>query len=714
MAFDPTTFDPSAMVSIGAAGGVPSPEPEPAPLPGPPPSDPPKRAIALDEEDAAELVTLWTQNVMQSETDAYELYTAVLRSRLLMSGKDDSTLYPQPKGWENPSLDVVNFTGRAKTTLMSNVLPQLLPDPLTFTVEIEGKIPNGRGTKYYQTLLERFYQQLLDDESVEFRESIERALDHTYTDGVCFGMVPWREEKRMRTSWTYSREDKLDAMTLQPISSTEDWKAKRELQTVTDVPVVIPMPCCDGDGKAVVGTFPATHGDLQRSSAVFCRWEMTGDECQQAVEAGLFDKHAVELLKQKVVDEGRQSGDDKTRSVATSMPPDHFFASQRFVITEYQTLYVPPGKRIAEEWRFFFSEGWLIMLHANPSAWFSGLRNIFHLRAFPDKTGIFADSLGDRAGEIQIAMTTILRLIINRGRLMVNPEIGVPRGTPQDDLDVLTRKRGEGALLELYEETFKNLTPIDAGANPVFLLQLYDKLKQDGEEATGVSNTRFSALERGQPTNLQRELASMESSTAINDQVMRLSSGLLRFGAILKGMVYQFQGRENMQRIFRKANPDAGPDDMRDALSLPHTLFPACRTLPGSLAVRQQQDMAVFQAATQDPLIMRNPKTRYYVMSKHYAALGESQPENILGTEEEYTAAMMADQKQAELEMLRKQAEAELQAQSKGMAQGGPGGVAAGQPPQGEVGPPMPEGGMPEQSQIPPNVLQAMQAGGMA
>jgi len=713
MAFDPS-LNPSLQpntASLGQPAGQAEGVPLPALSPGPPPENPPRRAIALDDEDAAELAQLWKQNVQQSESDAAVQYNAVKRARTLMGGKDSPSLYIVPKGWENPSRDVVNFCGRARPTLISNVLPQLVPSPLVFTVEVEGRVQGGKSAKQYQTLLERFYQQILDEDVVNFKLQIERALDLAYTDGVAFCMVPWLEERRIRTAWTYTRTVEHDSQTLEQVGEpTEDWESRRELQTVTDSPILIPMACCDGDGAAIVGTYPAAQGDLQRSSAVFCRWEMSGDECIQFVECGLFDKNAVSALKDKVVDEGRRSGDDKVREIANSVPPDKFFASRRFIITEYQTLYLPNGERIPQEWRFFFSETWGLMLHANPSPWFSGQRNIFSLSAFPDKSGIFADSIGDRAGDIQIAMTNILRLIINRGRLMVNPELGIPRGTPQDDILALQRRRGEGALIELYEDTLKNLSPLDAGANPMFLLQLYQELKRDGEEATGMSNTRFSDLNRGQPTNLQREMASMESSATINNQVSSFSNGLSRFGnCLLKGMVYQYQGRDNMIRIWQKANPDSGPDDMQNALALPHTLTPACRTQPGSPNQRQQQEMALFQASLQNSYIMNNPKTAYYVFRQYFAALGENQPENRLGTEEEYTAQVMQQQQQAAQAAQEKQ----QMEQAALMAKAGGGQATQPQPPgNGGMPPEMvgAQGGDGGGGQIPPEILAQMAA----
>jgi hypothetical protein len=593
------------------------------------------KAIHLPPERAGRLAAILCDDIAQAEIDRAEYIRQVKENRTLLKPHQELE-HPPFAG----ACDLhVPFLRYARNALLARIRRALLGVSPIYFVEGQGKHARYAGQ------VEAFLQRQVTKQ-MGLPQQMRRVLQASLDDGVGVAYVTWRTEKRRALQYQRAHERLFDEETGELLAEPGQIGKTRPWVTRYDGPQIEYIPI------EHFGTFPAANADLERSTGVYLRTPMSGDELLVGVQAGDYDREAVEALRRWAGDaEILEHSDEQNREIAVSASSfgvDPSFTAAQFQITE--CYWKVEGGRMkdepapAEDWLITLHEPSQTVLRAVPAldVWGHGLRPVVPIRLLPDKFGILGDSLADLAGEPQQFITTLMRQLVNGARKRSDPELFImANAMSKDEFDDFKAHRGPGTYhpIRNINQVQEALYPLQLEGNPMELLPVIERIANWAQTATGVSNLTMGMVAPHAITAREVERMLEEGQEGIMDMVDTASEGVSQVGQLIKALDYVFSGRESIQQLWKEANPRSEVDVLT-ALGGTYDISAAGSTASSNKAIRKQQAMEKFMLFKDDPFVQANPKRMWQLRRDVLNAMGERNVEATIGSEHEVEELM--------------------------------------------------------------------------
>lgn len=603
--------------------------------------------IQIDAERLPRLASQLCDDIVQAEADRSSYIRLMKEHRALLKSHQTASSKP----WTDASDLHVPFLKYARNALLARLRRALLsPTPILYC---EGVGP----AKPYEGAFESFLHRQLTRQVQLGGNAGRRLLQAAVDDGTAIAYVRWETIKRRERRYEVLSEPEIDAFG-EVSAKAGQMKAVNPWVTRYDGPVVdyVPIENC--------GTYPAAFADMTKSTGVYLRVPMFGEEILQHLTAGRYDPAGVQALVKKLGDDNLlKNPSDELRSIevtGASVRFDPAFISSPLTITEcYWRL---PSADTADDedepgtdWLVTLYEPSQTVLAARPAheVWGFSDRPLVPVRVLPDNFGLLGDSLADLAGDGQQAMTQLLRQALNAGDRRINPEIfELANAMSQDEWDDFNDNRSPGMIHKIrnVQQVSDAILPFAFDGDPYAMLPLFSAVQEQMRNATGVSNLMTGNAQGRRTTAHEIQRMSEEGQEMVMDMVDTAGEAVEDIGSLVKQLDYVYAGRKSLQELWMEANPQSTPEDMFAALSGEYDLSAAGTTLTTSKAVRKQQAMEKYQIFNDDPFVTSNVQRMWGLKRMVLVdGFGERQPESIIGTEQE------AIQAQQELEAQRKQ-----------------------------------------------------------
>ncbi|MHB9026970.1 MAG: portal protein [Armatimonadota bacterium] len=588
-------------------------------------------AIHLDPDRAGRLAQVVCDDIAQAEID---------RGDYLRQVKEHRGLLKPHQELQNPPFEGacdlhVPFLRYARNALLARVRRALLGTTPIFYVEGQG--PAAQWSGPVEAFLQR---QAL--KQMKLPQQMRRVLQASLDDGVGIAYVTWRTEKRRALQYVPARERLIDEETGEILAEPGQIGKTRPWVTRYDGPQVEFIPI------EHFGTFPAANADIERSTGIYLRAPMSGDELLTGAAAGDYDPQAVAALERWMGDANAlERSDEENRGITateSSFAVDPSFTAAQFQITECYWKYEVGRMKDephtpAEDWLITLHEPSQTVLRALPAVevWGHGLRPVAPIRLLPDKFGILGDSLADLAGEPQQFITTLMRQLVNGARKRGDPELFImANAMSKDEFDDFKASRGPGTYhpIRNINQVGEALYPLRMEGNPLELLPVIEKIHDWARNATGVSNLTMGQLAPHAVTAREVERMLEEGQESVMDMVDTASEGLAQVGQLIAALDYVFAGRDSVQRLWAEANPRADVDALT-ALGGVYDISAAGSTAASNKAIRKQQALEKYQIFKDDPFVQANPKRMWALRRDLLNALGERNVEAVIGPEQE-------------------------------------------------------------------------------
>jgi hypothetical protein len=612
--------------------------------------------IQLTAEDTSAVAQQISDEIQQSERDRASLLTTITKYRELFLAKDDRAVADKP--WPHSCSLVPPTLKQSKNALLAHHVPALLgPEPI---FHLEG---DGTADKSMQAEGDQFFDRQLRKQ-IKYKKAMHSIFDSSFTDGVCFGVVGFKEEWKYTQQWQVTAEVQLDPETGEPVTSNQQVrKAGRVKVPIYDGPVVIPMPV------ERIGTFPAANSDLQASPGLYIKWYLTRADLGQMKESGLFDDVAITKLLATAPDGDPLMPTDTERGIKSTPNTMATGPGQGWWVTECYWLRNTKENEPPEDWRIFIHELTCNILSAQPTPWFSGKRPVFACRPFADRYGIYGDSLANLQGDIQRAEAALLQLTIDSSAMQVDPQIlTTDSAVNKKDLQAIAAKKGPGSIKILSEEAIKSTQKWITGTLPTILLPVWEKITKMGQLAIGVDDSGLGIQPPTDTTATATADLIEGRQKLVNLQQEGLVEAMVESAELIWEMDYQFQGHDSLQKIFFDANPESQLT-LQDVLDGKYSFVVSGASGGGNQMVRAKRSEERYMFLSQDPVISSNPELMYQLKTDFLREHGTRDPEIYLGRKEDYVMSsqqLMMQQQQMQQEQMMLEAQGQKPPQNKG------------------------------------------------
>lgn len=427
------------------------------------------------------------------------------------------------------------------------------------------------------------------------------------------------------------------------------WEVQEQDAVVYDGPSVEFIPI------ERVGVYPATAKDFESALGVYIDDTIYGEDLVALHDQGIIDTEALEALKKAGSDNNLTT--DKyvhnLRGIAESTS-----AGSRLELTPGDTNFnYWPFRIYKVYWRLALderspSQDWIIWLHpetdtiihARPNDAFDQRRRLVLLRPFPDAEGIYGDSLAGMCEDVQMAMTAILRQVIDEASISINTPLAMPTVNEIEGEDYTI---APGKVWRVNSSN--GIIPIAKPSPNNIGLPLLQYLLSVVERVTGVSDNQM-GMSSDRTTATEAQVKENNASTLFNLVVNRYRSGLNQGADHLLSLCYEYAGNESVRALWDDlVGPDIeNPFEMSvDAMGGKYKFNANGTTASTSRALRQALMREVYERLLANPLVQANPLRLFAVTRRYLMELGFRVPEEMIGKEEEIKAAM-ADQAQAQ------------------------------------------------------------------
>lgn len=478
--------------------------------------------------------------------------------------------------------------------------------------------------------VEAFLQRLVEQRRFGFEPVVSRLLQAAFDDGSGVAYITWDSTKRRQTRW---------------VRGAAGWSRDEQDVTLYEGPRIDYVPI------ERVGCYPAQMADFQRSTGVYLLLPQSGDELLMRAQRGEYDMEQVESLRVQGTDEAAlENASDSNRELSNMQETPVAFHAKVFEIAE---CYWRLGRDIAESTIEPVDEGrdkqpaqdWLITMHlptntilrAIPNPWGHGMRPLVSFRAFPDKFGLFGDSVMDLAGDVQIATTALLRLVIDHMALQIDPEIMVPAAMGPEKIREMKRQRGPGGMLAVPDGYWGKVEPFSREqSHPTSAIPLMQFLHGFTERGL-LSDPQMGRQMERRATATEFLGTMQEGGELISMVTDRLSTATGELGEFLLLLTYEYANTEAVQNLWALAT-DAQPGGGMvgvEALGGDYDLQPGGTMENSNRAMRAQKADEIYGILTQNPFCQSYPARLWAVTHHMLSERGIQKPERYIGTEQD-------------------------------------------------------------------------------
>ena len=503
---------------------------------------------------------------------------------------------------------------------------------------VTGNTPIAAGNafkveKYYNAELLR----LRSDGSSYYARHVDY-LHMSLRDGTCVMECLWNRKRHRKESVTFiPKTDAQGQMVLE--KGVPVWEERKEVVDVyvADYPELTPVPLKE------FMLIPAEAPSIQEAAAVArCEW-LYEDQLNRYVAAGLMDSDEVERALVYVdngvseVPSDRQGYYDKDASQQLGVglgqgPVGSKYFKNRGPIKVWRihsSQYDLNQDGEVEENVFWLHEQGQRMLGFMPYDYADGQRPFFAFSPFPRPGSFYGFSLIERLSGVQIEMNANHNARQDQIAFRMCPPMAVTEGS------TLLTKRGSwrpGMMFEVETPGGPNASfqMLDIKDVPVSSWQEETLLKQYGSEYTGLSNPTMGAQSSGRRSATEMRQQSASAGT-------RLALISMRF-RIAAGQIINFQHQLNKQYL--RDDPQTMIDNQvytlpLEILAQDYTIGVAGATDPIDSATRRNEALALYEIATQNPLIAQSPLRLWYATRDLFETFGKANVYQLIGTEQD-------------------------------------------------------------------------------
>lgn len=458
-------------------------------------------------------------------------------------------------------------------------------------------------------------EEFLDDfctRTVKLREKILPAVQASLRDGSALLYITWRQEHGTQTFWeTSERQEQVgesyftqdpetgqpvqldsaqaaefaqyqpEALMIEPLMETviDRFGSPQDVK-VYDGPdlLLLETGYLPGDpdettgSKARWGTYPAANADIQRSTGVWFRYTLTGDEMNARVEEGEFDADAVEFLKTTGSEtEHLPTVSDDQQGLTSDDVPDDTWQWRTFDLLECYWR-VPPfaddskgetakGKKkredsAAADYLITIHEATGKILRAVPNPWWHGRRPFVIFRPYRPTSGVHGTSTPDLVGDFQESMQQILRDMFDMAQLRIKPPLKTKRGLLafNDRRDIAAQYKPRGLVEVDYPESIEVMA--EALGDPTAGMPVYQLMKDLKDSVSGV-NDQSAGMIKGDATATEVQIARAEGDALHQHVRQNIAESIQETGWYLWHLCYQFVANESVQDSWAAADTNS-------------------------------------------------------------------------------------------------------------------------------------------------------------
>jgi hypothetical protein len=482
-------------------------------------------------------------------------------------------------------------------------------------------------------------------------------LNGAYQDGVHLVYLRWRQDLRERRRYAmvqrplidpYSGMPMLDMMGM-PLTSPPQVEVVSEQHAAYDNLEVVPLD------KEQVDIWPPTARSIEQAHGVAFTQVLSGNQLQDNVLRGHFDPMAVMKLQQWQGDAYEATSEHQVRQMSATASPTNMrdFTSRPYKITEGYWLYSPrPGQVPARIYLFTIHEETRTVLRFQPNPWWHGEIPMIEWAPLPGKTGILGKSLPDLLGDIQQAITVLMRLLIDDLAYKVAPPVVTRRGMlSPTEMQVFKRGLSPRSIWEINGDPSSiQAMQRETGELPNIGLQFLEMLRQFGARATSMDDINLGRKQPGSATATEIQGMLAEGDVMFAEMVDNLANGHAKLGRLMFLSDLQMCAHPSVRRMWEEAN-GADPSGMLclQALSGNYDLVSGGSALSANQALRRAQAQELYGVLMQNPLVANNMLRIYATTQMLVSEYNQRYPERLIGTEQD---AMMLQQQMMMVQQL--------------------------------------------------------------
>lgn len=536
--------------------------------------------------------------------------------------------------WKNSCNLSLRITYSAILRLLAQMLAEIFGSHPYYTVEGRRK-----QDEKYATVTEKFLEGLCT-QVLNLEAEMDPVFNAMLVDGTAWCYVGWRhEETEVLRHAIMPKTDESGNML-----GGYGWSSRSERRTTFDGPELRFLPI------EAVGVIPANAKDVQRAQGVYLFDSYSGNELMMLQEQGLVDKAAIDKMRGYASDLNQRSGkaSAERRNIDGIRDGDEPFQTRDFEVSVIFWKLPVSEKRVAEDWVLWIHEPSRTLLYARPNEAFDRRRPLVRFAAFPDVTGIYGNSVGDIVGDVQEAMTAIMRQVIDEASIIIHAPIA---------MDVTAAVQGEayeyapGQVWKVYD--VNKIRPISSPSQVSVGLQLNQILQEYEEKPLGLSGQAYGVPEGGRKSATESQVLSSNQSVLFSMLVRRVRRSMNEIAKLLMSLCYEYAGNESVRDLWEKLigedeDPTGSEVERVEVLGGDYLFNISGTTDTTSRPMRQALIREVYDRLMNHPLVQANPLLQYAIARRYLNELQIRMPEELIGQEAQIRQAM-ADQARAQL-----------------------------------------------------------------
>lgn len=496
---------------------------------------------------------------------------------------------------------------------------------------------------WVQQFLEGLFTRTMNLEAV-----LEPAITAALDDGLAAIHIGWRQEEAPVRRHAYNK--------------AEGWGTQAQAELIYDGPEIEFLPA------ERFGVYPALDPDIERAKGVYLMTSRYGSEVIRLKKKGFIDTAAYDRLRDSTGEAEHKKTTEATQRGLNYQVTEPDFASKPFDI---HICYwrIPAGDD--EELQDYYL--WLhvptrTLLHAEPAPRWSGRRPVVLLRPFPDKETIYGDSIYDLVGELEDAMTTLLRQVVDQTSVDISPPVAVEEGAVDDD----DLKKFVYAPAQVWRcNRAGGIQVLDHQSKVTIGMGVHQFLRDIVHEASAVSQNAMGVQSDRAQTATESQVLASNQSTLFSMVVDRIRQPLSQVAEHTIWLCYEFVGNSLVSTLWQKLvgtdipNPFQGvgaQSNQAQQLAPPTGQPPTTPDKPSALdmlggryyfnaagstesnnkELKRAIMREVYERLLANPLVVKNPLAMFAVTRRYLAEMGIRVPEELIGKEQEVRAALQA------------------------------------------------------------------------
>jgi hypothetical protein len=580
-------------------------------------------AIQLPASEVPRIAAFLQQNIEQSQRDLQKRVTQIEEGRKLYDHYQVRAKKPWPEA-SDVHIPMVTYT---RNRLLAQRIMTLFGTHPIFSV-------NGQtiADDKYKDQVEQFLETLLTT-VMPLERKIDAILQASLDDGVGIAYLDWWRDVR-----TVTRQQMgLTA------SGDYQWTTVPEERVLFDGPDVQYVPIEN------FGVCPTSEGDLQRADGVWMKTGWTGNKLLSLTEKGAIDQKAMEEVRKHTgTAESVNTADAKRRGVTVSDEPTASFLLRTYDIHVCYWKLPVDENAVADDWLIWYHLPTQTILRAVPNPNFDQRRPFVRFCPFPDRTGIFGDSLPDMIGVLQKTASSILEQMVDQATMDIHPPILMENGAMArpDSIERGDYKSGPGRIWKVNK--ISGVQHLRTDSTVTISLASINFLETVQEKMVSLDASQYGV--NAGPAQTATATQSMNSNAAMLFALIvnRDRMSMVEIANQIQALCYEYVGNNAVVDLWQRLIGDGdNPYTIAvDALGGRYHFNSAGNTETSNKELKRAVVREVLNQLTTNPalqpLLASNPLHIYDVAYLYLKEMGIRSPEDWIGKREEVASAMAA------------------------------------------------------------------------